>query len=136
MRSEPPLCPRPTSSLLPTLKRKLSAGMISNSLLEVLTCCINWRPYVSWLSIQLVWFLFKTVSGNVPSCCSSHNCFWPTQHGVPPGTDCGPVPRAGPLMQPLSIPEFTPPYSLGKAVFFTLVAECITRLPASSEDGD
>nr|KAF6467087.1 phosphatidylserine decarboxylase [Rousettus aegyptiacus] len=87
-------------------------------------CCINWRPFVSWLSIQLVWFPFKTVSDNVPSCCSSYNCFWPTQHGVPPGTDCGPVPRAGPLTQPLSIPKFTPPYSLGKAVFLLHTCGC------------
>ena len=47
--------------------------MISNSLLEIFLICINWRPYVSWLGVQLV--LISVVRQKW--LCIPSTAFWP-----------------------------------------------------------
>lgn len=117
-RSEVLSCPRPTSSPL----KKVQARMSSNSLLEILNLLINWRPCISWLSVGLD---FCSKTSGYASLLLLHHCLANSPsplHRVRclpalTGPMLSPERAAQPLMQPLSIPKYTPSCLLRKAVF-------------------
>lgn len=93
--------PRPVLSPFPP-EDKVQAGMVSHSLLEILSNMSYKLETLPLLAEHSVGLDFHSeISGStVPSCCSSQHCFLASlaRGEVPPSTDCGSsLPsRAGP----------------------------------------